>query len=137
MARIVALDVGDVWTGIAISDPSGLVARPLKTVQAQDLDHELGELFSHEDIQKVLIGLPMPMRGIDSEQTKKVRAVAAHLQTLFPQVTWQLWDERLSSKRAEQIRKELGKKRPSGEEKQFEHARAAAVILDSYLQVIG
>ncbi len=126
--KILALDIGDQWTGIALSDASRTIAKPFTTVETGNLTSSLEQLFAKEKINEGIIGHPKTMKGTISEQTKKVEEMAALLQQIFPTLTWKLWDERLSSKRAEAAKKNISK-----EEKLRSHAVAAAFILDSYL----
>jgi len=128
MKRIAALDVGDVWTGVAISDPLGITARPYDTVRTDELHDFLSTFFPKEQVVRVIVGLPTTMKGKESEQTNKVKKQFEQLQTVFKDVAWHMWDERLSSKRAETLKRPQNK-----EEKQKSHAVAAAFILSSYL----
>jgi putative holliday junction resolvase len=130
--KILALDIGDQWTGIAISDAIGMFARPLQTVTSTALATTLTELTTKERISTVIVGLPRTMKGTESDQTRKVREAFEALKTTFAQWTWILWDERLSSKRAQSLQIEQGKRR-SQETKHQEHAVAAAFILQTYL----
>jgi putative Holliday junction resolvase len=132
MAKIAALDLGDQWTGIAISDLSQLLAKPYTTVATEQLDNALKDLLKQENIETIVVGYPKTMKGTVSDQTRKVIAMKEILVANYTTVTWILWDERLSSKRAETI----GKKRTK-EEKLKLHARAAAFILDSYLTFLA
>jgi len=129
--KMLALDIGDVWTGTAICDPLGIVARPYKTVKTKELESFLSETIDSERIKKVVVGYPRTMRGTESEQTKKIKAAKEKLQKIFDMVQWELWDERLSSKRAAQLKKATTK-----EEKKRSHSIAASFILDSYLTFI-
>ena len=123
-----ALDVGDVWTGIALSDALGITAKPYKTVKTVHLKDELEILITKERITTIIVGLPKTMKGTESQQTEKVRAVFSNLEKQFPDIKWQLWDERLSSKRAQSLKRPMTK-----EDKLQIHAIAAAFILSSYL----
>lgn len=127
--KIIGLDLGDVWVGIAISDALGMFARPYKTVHAKEIDVALKELFAQEKIDKVIIGYPKTMRGTVSDQTKKVEQEKERLANLFPDYAWILWDERLSSKRSNTL-----KQAKNYEQKKQSHAIAAAFILSSYLE---
>ncbi len=128
MGKLLALDLGDVWIGTALSDPLGMFARPHKTIGAAQLTDFLQQIIAQEQIQTIIVGLPTTLGGTQSEQTKKVGATAQQLEQKFPAITFVLWDERLTSKRAEAL------KRPrSKEEKQQAHSVAAAFILQSYL----
>ena len=71
--KILALDIGDKWTGTAVSDPLGIIARPYKTVETKELEIFLSETIGSENIEKIIVGYPKTMRGTESEQTKKIR----------------------------------------------------------------
>lgn len=129
--KIVALDIGDVWTGIAISDALEIIARPLTTVPSATLEAYLTTLIKQENLKTIVIGNPITLRGTISQQTEKVHLVAQHLRTIFPDVEWVLRDERLSSKQAAAV---PGRSARTPEEKKISHARAAAFILSSYLE---
>ena len=127
--KTIGLDIGDVWLGIAISDALGMFARPYKTFHVKEADAGLKELFAQEKIDKIVIGYPKTMRGTVSDQTKKVELEKERLEKLFPGYTWILWDERLSSKRANTL-----KQAKTSEQKKQSHSIAAAFILSSYLE---
>ena len=123
--KILALDIGDVWVGSALSDPLGITCKPYKTIKFPELKNFLKQIIIDENIKTIVIGYPKTLKGKESEQTKKIVLVKNKLEQDYKAVEWILWDERLSSKRAKEI---LGKK-----EKQSEHSIAAAFILQSYL----
>lgn len=127
--KIVGLDIGDQWIGIAISDALGFFAKPLKTIKFHEIEKTISELLQTEKIAKIIIGYPKTMQGNLSEQTKKVIAIKDELQNKFAAVEWVLWDERLSSKRAQTLKPAKTK-----EDKLRSHAIAAAFILSSYLE---
>ena len=126
--KILALDLGDAWVGSALSDELGITARPYQTVKAKELIGFITNVISVEPISIIVIGYPKTMGGKDSEQTKKVVAQKESLEQQFPQITWALWDERLSSRQAAGIKKTKTK-----EDKIASHSIAAAVILTGYL----
>lgn len=129
--KIVGLDIGDAWTGVAISDALEIIARPLTTVAASDLESYLQTLITQEKLQIIVVGNPITLKGKISQQTEKVHTITNQLKEHFPEVQWILWDERLSSKQAATI-----PTRPprNPEEKKRIHARAAALILSTYLE---
>ena len=114
---------------MALSDPQQIIASPYTTVKTNTLNRALQELLAQEQIDTIVVGCPYTLRGTESEQTKKVKNHVDKLKQTFPSITWTLWDERLSSKRAQAL-----KRGTSPEEKLRLHARAAAFILDSYLR---
>ncbi len=133
--KVLGLDIGDVWVGSAISDSLKITCKPLKTVRSENLLAFLQDILQREEITTVVIGYPKTLRGTISEQTKKVISLKEKLETTLSTIngktiSWVLWDERLSSKRAQALH---SKKKPSKEEKLMEHSRAAAFILQSYL----
>jgi len=125
--KIIALDLGDRWTGIAISDPLRIIARPLETVETKKLVSFLTDLLAQEKIETIIVGYPKTLRGTESAQTKAVIAQFEKLREKFPQASWLLWDERLTSKHAQKLAK------GTRESKLLVHARAAALILTTYL----
>jgi putative Holliday junction resolvase len=127
--KIVGLAIGDVWVGVAITDALGMFARPYKTFHVKEFDEGLKALFLQEKISIIVIGYPKTMRGTVSDQTKKVEQEKERLAHLYPEYTWILWDERLSSKRANTL-----KQAKTQEQKKQSHAIAAAFILSSYIE---
>ncbi len=127
--RALALDLGDKWTGIAISDPLGITARPYETVETKKLLPFLKETIEKEEISTIVVGYPKTLRGTESEQTKKVVLHFEKLKQELPHITWELWDERLTSKQAQKIKQAKTK-----EQKKKIHAIAAALILNIYLE---
>src|SRR6476660_3604580 len=99
--KILALDIGDAWTGTALSDALGMFAKPYQTAETKNLTAFLRELFSKEKIETIVIGHPRTMKGTSSDQTKKVEAAKEMVEKEFPEKKFLLWDERLSSKRAD------------------------------------
>ncbi|QQR53495.1 Holliday junction resolvase RuvX [bacterium] len=128
--RIIALDIGDVWTGVAISDASGITVRPLTTYRSENLFEELTVLIKQEKVSKCIIGYPKTMRGTESEQTKKIVQTGNAIKERFSTVECIFLDERRTSIQAAQFFKKGCKTK---NEKLKEHAIAAAILLQSYL----
>jgi len=128
--KILALDLGDVWVGSALADALGITCRPYKTVQLPELEDFLTNVIAQENVSTIVVGYPMTMSGgTESEQTVKVRELKEKLEKQFTNITWILWDERLSSKRADTLK---GSGRTK-EEKARQHSVAASFILQTYL----
>ncbi|MFA6066588.1 MAG: Holliday junction resolvase RuvX [Candidatus Babeliaceae bacterium] len=128
MKKILALDLGDQWVGMALSDVLHILAKPYKTVTVNQLENSLKDIFNEQEIDVIIVGYPKTMKGGHSQQTEKVIATKEKLEALFVDKKWILWDERLSSKRADSL-----KKKSTKEDAIQSHARAAAFILDTYL----
>ena len=122
--KVVALDFGRARTGVAVSDPTGTVARPLCVVEraaTEDGLARLATLIAEEQAERVVVGLPLTLRAERGEQARETESFAEALRavTEVPVVTF---DERFTTDLAEQV--------PS---RTAEDARAAAHLLTSYL----
>lgn len=126
--KIMALDLGDAWVGVALTDPLRFFAKPYTTVAADDLASFLQKTFAQEKISTIVVGYPKTMQGTESDQTRTVVALKEKLESEYPEYQWVLWDERLSSKQARLLKNPKNKA-----EKLQQHAIAAAIILESYL----
>lgn len=125
--RLLALDIGDIWTGVGISDPSGMISRPYTTLSYENLISELTTIVLKEKIEQIVIGYPQTLRGQDSQQTKKVLTIKGLIEETI-KIPCILVDERWTSQEASRI-----KKAKTGQDKQKQHAIAAALILTTYL----
>jgi len=129
--RYLALDLGDRYIGIAISDLTGMLARPLevmlRTSRAADFAH-IGALVQKHHADAIVVGLPFNMDGTEGSQAAWVRDYSADLSKTLA-IAIHLWDERLTTEEAADIMRAQGK-RPT---KDWIDAVAAAVILQSYL----
>ena len=126
--KIAALDLGDVWTGSAISDPLGITTRPYTTVATKELSKLITKLIEEEMVRTIVVGYPKTLKGTESEQTQKTKLLFDQLQQTFPQVSWEWWDERFTSKQAAQLKKQKNK-----QDKLASHSIAAALLLMGYL----
>jgi putative holliday junction resolvase len=127
--KILALDIGDRWTGIAISDPLGILPRPYETCKTNELYAFLEKIIIKENVSIIVVGLPTTMRGTQSDQTKKIIAMTQELKEYFSTIEWHMWDERLTSQQSAKIKSVKTK-----EDKLRSHAIAAALILKTYLE---
>jgi putative Holliday junction resolvase len=128
--RALGVDVGEVRVGLAVSDPSGLVASPLATIPGgDDLVARLAECARGEACETVVVGLPKGLSGRDTASTKRARDVADGLRAAGLQVA--LWDERLSSAEAERVLLSAGRRRNQRREER--DRVAAAIILQTWL----
>jgi putative Holliday junction resolvase len=128
MKRILALDIGDVWTGSALSDGAGIIAQPYKTVKTTELLTFLRTTITQYKIGHIVVGRPITMKNTESDQTRKVITFTEKLQRELTDVSWSFWDERLTSKWAA-----TQSKGTSSKDKLHSHSIAAAFILDAFL----
>lgn len=133
MARYLAIDFGQKRSGLAISDPTFTIAQKLKTItfhSIRQLINELKKVIEEYHISKIILGLPLNLKGKDSEKTREVRLLAEKLRTELS-IPVVLFDERFSTTRAEQTLHLLGK-RPSQSRHEIDQL-AAQDILQTYL----
>ncbi len=133
MSRLLALDLGERRIGVAISDPTGTLARPLTTIvrSSRREDFEaIADLVSANEAKRVIVGLPLSLDGTEGPQARRIRRYADRLAQAVD-VPLEFWDERYSSREAAEI---LGRtKRRRRDMRERIDATAAAVILQSYL----
>jgi len=129
--RVLALDVGDVRIGLAVSDPMGIIANPLETYRRQtpkkDIEY-ICALCKSREVSLIVCGLPKKFNDTDSAQTVKVREFADELAKVMPV---KLFDERLTTAAAERVLLEGNVRR--GDRKQVIDKVAATIILQNYL----
>jgi putative Holliday junction resolvase len=119
--KVLALDYGRARTGVAVSDPTGTIARPVGVVERADAAR-IVELIRQHEVDRVVVGMPLTLRGERGEQARETQAFidALAAATEVPVVAF---DERFTTDLAEQ--------NPSAGAD--EDARAAAHLLSSYL----
>ena len=129
-----ALDVGKVRIGVALSDPLGYTAQPLLTLwrksRGEDLRSLLRLIRKHE-VARIVVGNPLHMSGDLSPWAAKVQQFAEELRTRSG-LPVELWDERLSSVEAHEILDEAGHDRRN--RKQIIDQVAAVVILRGWME---
>ena len=126
--RILALDHGAVRTGVAISDETATLARPLTVLQRVETDAgfaALCALVQSEAPGSVVVGLPVSLEGREHAQAKRARAFAARLAGAVD-LPVELYDERFTSRLADQRGGRAAR-----------DACAAATLLEDYLRMIG
>ena len=136
MSRILAIDYGDVRVGLALSDLTCTIAQPFKTLNYDDMDHlikQLFEIIAEKQVNKVVVGIPYNMKGNDTQQTIKVREFVSTLeQKLGYEIIFV--DERLTSSEAEKFMHQMDIK--TGFNKDKIDKIAASIILQEYIDTI-
>jgi len=105
LGRILGLDVGSKRIGIAVSDPLGITAQGLPTLQRKNKRQDLAaleQLIKDYEVSEIVIGLPLRMSGVEGTQSEKTRAFAEDLRRRFG-LPVHLWDERLTSAEANRL----------------------------------
>lgn len=122
--KVMALDYGSARTGVAVSDPTGIIARPVGVVERVRSDAGIAELLRlvrDEQPEQVIVGLPLTLRGARGEQARETEAFAEKLRGLLD-VPVLLFDERFTTDLAQQTPSDTSL-----------DARAAAHLLSGYL----
>ncbi|HEX2109307.1 MAG TPA: RuvX/YqgF family protein, partial [Rubrobacteraceae bacterium] len=96
--RVAALDLGEARTGVAISDPGGMLARPLQVVPSERLIGYLETLLGNEGITVILVGVPRRLGGGVGFQAHRVLDKLNALRDRFPEVRFVEWDERFTTR---------------------------------------
>ena len=123
--KVLALDYGSARTGVAVSDPTGTLARPLEVVENASappgLKH-LAELVEREAVEQIVVGLPVTLRGERGAQAEETEAFVSALSAVT-EVPIESFDERFTTKLAEAQPSEAAP-----------DAVAAAHLLSNYLE---
>ena len=118
---------------MAISDPSGLLSRALPTIETRsetETVRALLDVVRREEVEELVVGLPLRMDGTRGEAAEQAEALAERLRAASG-LPVQMWDERLTSVEAERRAREVGEKL-RGRKGRID-ARAAEVLLQSFL----
>lgn len=135
--RILALDVGERRVGMAISDLTGALARPLQALMRRSREQDfaaIAAIVAEHDVGLIVVGQPLSLDGGVGLQAQKIARYAKALAELLP-VPIVMWDERFTTMEAEEIlrQRRSEKKRRQARSSGELDAIAAAVILQSYL----
>ncbi|MBS4027947.1 MAG: Holliday junction resolvase RuvX, partial [Ignavibacteriales bacterium] len=130
--RILGIDFGRQRIGVAVSDTLGFLAHPVGVLQASPkLFSELSELVVRYDIQIIIVGNPLSMKGEKSESSEEVTRFVEKLRQIFHKEII-LLDERLTSVQAHQILRDSSTRKKRREKSSVDKI-AAVLILQSYL----
>ena len=126
--RVLALDYGSARCGCALSDATGTIVTPIEEVARPGTRRgllALKQLVEQREVEQVVVGLPLSLRGGDTDQTRETRAFAEQLsQRLGGRVPVEMHDERFTTRLAQRM---------EGTFAASEDSRAAAHLLESWL----
>lgn len=131
--RIMAIDYGDAHTGVALSDPTGLMAGTVTTIHSRKAEvvlEELVKLVRDYGVEELVMGLPRNMDGTEGPRAGLYRTFAAQVEEATG-LKVVLWDERRTTVDAHRILFESGKN--AKKRKKTVDAVAASLILEGYL----
>jgi len=133
LSRILGIDYGERRVGLAVSDPLEIIAKPLRVIDRKNTSNIFSEILiivKQRNVSKIVVGLPLTLKGKYSEQTKVVHNFIDQLKQVVNIPVVHI-DERLSSLAAIRSLNELGIK--TGHQKGRIDETAAAIILQEYL----
>lgn len=135
MGRVLAIDYGRARIGLALSDPLGITVRPLPALANQGTGatmNALERLVVEEQVDRLVLGLPLTLDGKEGPACQEVRRFAEQLVQRFPRLPLEQVDERLTSKHAHALLKGAGLK--ARRRAELADSTAAVLLLQSYLQ---
>jgi len=131
---LLGLDLGEKRIGIAKSDELGMMAHALPFLLVKtksNLVEILKPIFSEWNPTKVIVGHPLTLQGGKSKQTQKIEGQVEILRQSFPELGFELWDERLTTKEAEGYLRESGVS--GSKRRQKVDSLSAQILLQHYL----
>ncbi len=133
MDRIIGIDYGRKRVGVAVSDPLGIFASALDTVQSAKIMDYLKKYAENENVIRFVVGYPVNMDGAPSEAAKDVDVFLKQLSKAFPDVPVTLEDVRFTSVLAHRAMIDGGMKAKDRMNKESVDKISAAIILQSYM----
>jgi len=134
LARILSIDYGGKRTGLAVTDPLKIIATGLGTVETPKLNAFLKDYFSKEQVELVIIGMPVNWDDSATHATPLVQKFIKDFQKNFPSTPIKEVDERFTSKLASQAMLQMGLKKKQRQNKSMIDEIAATIMLQEYLQ---
>ena len=133
MTRILGIDYGDRRVGLAVSDPTHVIAQPLTTIIREGSEawwDQLAAIIAEQEVETIVVGYPRTLKGTSSRQTEAVDRFITRLQDRESLPIYR-YDERLTSVAARRVLQQQGIK--TGHRKEMVDRTAAALILQDYL----
>lgn len=133
MARILGIDYGERRIGLAVSDPTHVIAQPHATIIRRDSEawwDQLAAIIAEQEVEAIVVGYPLTLKGSASRQTKAVERFITRLQERESLPIYR-YDERLTSVAARRALQQQGIK--TGHRKEAVDRTAAALMLQDYL----
>ncbi|MFT5166475.1 MAG: putative Holliday junction resolvase [Saprospiraceae bacterium] len=134
MARILAIDYGTRRVGVAVSDPLQIIAGGLDTVPTEGLFGFLKKYIAEEEVETLVVGMPMHLDGNPAQIADKVEAFIKKFKELFPGILVETQDERFTSVDAKKIILQSGAKKKKRQDKSLVDKVAAILILQEYME---
>ncbi len=137
MSRILSIDYGRKRVGLAVSDPLGIIATGLNTIQTGEIWQFLTEYLEKEDVKTIVVGYPLQMNNQPSESLKYIDPFVTKLKKEFAEIEILMVDERFTSKMAKQAMLDGGLKKKDRRDKGMVDKLSAVIILQTHLDSIS
>ena len=137
MARILAIDYGTKRVGVAVTDPLGMIAGALATVETPRIFDFLNEYLTVNDCNRLVIGYPLTLRNEPAEVTREIDRFIERFASLSPYIEVIKYDERFTSKLAFDTILASGIGRRKRRDKAVIDRISATIILQNYLESIS
>ncbi|MFC2391614.1 MAG: Holliday junction resolvase RuvX [Bacteroidota bacterium] len=137
MARILAIDYGTKRVGVAVTDPLGMIAGALATVDTPRIFDFLSEYLKVNDCNRLVIGYPLTLRNEPAEVTREIDRFIERFASLYPYIEVIKYDERFTSKLAFDTILASGIGRRKRRDKAVIDRISATIILQNYLESIS
>lgn len=134
MGQILAIDYGKKRCGIAITDDLQIIASGLDTIDTAGLLEYLRQYFLKNQVEAIVVGQPMDLRGNMSEVETDILAFIDEFRKSFPTIKVERFDERFTSKMASFFISQSGKNKKKRQEKGLIDKVSATLILQQYLE---
>ena len=132
--RILSVDYGRKRTGIAVTDPSQIIAGGLATVSTSTLYEYLSEYVANEQVERIIIGEPRQTNGEPSENYQRVIQFVNRWRKAMPQIPIELYDERFTSVLAHQAMLQGGLRKKARQDKALVDEISATILLQDYMR---
>ena len=123
--------------GLAVSDPLGIIANGLNTIQTGEIWQFLTEYLEKEDVKTIVVGYPLQMNNQPSESLKYIDPFVTKLKKEFAEIEILMVDERFTSKMAKQAMLDGGLKKKDRRDKRMVDKLSAVIILQTHLDSIS
>lgn len=133
--RLVGIDVGTKWVGLARTDLLRTVANPIATYHTSEVFEKLEELVKEDQVEKFVVGWPLTPEGEEGRAIKMVEDFLNKLEAKFPDMEIAKIDERYTTKEAVRAMVEAGVPKMKRRESDRINQAAAAIILQKYIEL--
>ena len=136
MGRLLAIDYGARRTGLAVSDPLGIIANGLTTVETHKLWDFLTDYIHREQVDCLVVGMPTQMSGKASDNQRNVIPFINRWRKNFPEIPLVTFDERFTSVMAHRTMIDAGLHKMARRNKALVDEISATIILQSYMESV-